>query len=181
MTFSYIAPFESEYTGEETAKAVVETLKERGMTIALAESCTGGLIAKMITDISGASNVFHCGVVSYSEDIKQSVLGVTAEALQQYSVVSPQVAAQMADGVRSLAGADIGVGVTGVAGPGPDGSHPEGEIYIGLSTATGTFVYSLMTGTLNAREENRNKAAGTAFGIVELYLKDKLIVGGNNG
>ncbi|NLD29286.1 MAG: CinA family protein, partial [Clostridiales bacterium] len=108
------------------AERVVRQLEARGQTVALAESCTGGLLAKTLTDVSGASHVFECGVVAYSEAIKQKVLGVKAETLAAHSVVSPQVALEMARGVRALAGADFGIGITGVAGPGPDGDHPEG-------------------------------------------------------
>lgn len=106
---------------------VLQLLKERGLTFSAAESCTGGLIAKRITDLSGASAVFRGGVVSYTNAVKAGVLGVPEELLAQYTAVSGPVARAMAEGVRALTGSDLAVSVTGVAGPGPDDDgHPGG-------------------------------------------------------
>lgn len=113
--------------------AALQILKEKGLTVAFAESCTGGLVSKRLTEISGASGVFGCGVVSYSNKIKESVLGVRAETLAQSGAVSPQTAREMAEGVRRVSGADIGISITGIAGP--DGGTPEkpvGLVYIGV-------------------------------------------------
>lgn len=150
-------------TIQESAAQVVNRLKKEGRHVALAESCTGGMLAKTITDVSGASDVFECGVVSYSSRIKAKVLGVDPEVIRQYSVVSEPVAIQMAHGVQTLGDADFGVGITGVAGPGPDGTHPEGEIFVAVTDGKTDKVTHLMTGTTNARAENRKTATATAL------------------
>jgi PncC family amidohydrolase len=109
-------------------------LREKGMRIASAESCTGGLIAKRITDIAGASDYFEMGLVTYSNVAKERFLAVPGSLLAQKGAVSPEVAEAMAEGVRSAAGVDVGVSVTGIAGPG--GGSPEkpvGTVYIGVS------------------------------------------------
>lgn len=153
-------------TIRESAAQVVNRLKKQGKHIALAESCTGGLLAKTITDVAGASDVFECGVVSYSSRIKAKVLGVAPEVIRKYSVVSEPVAVQMARGVLALGDADVGVGITGVAGPGPDGTHPEGEIFVAVTDGKTDKVTRLMTGTTNARAENRETAAATALNMI---------------
>lgn len=153
-------------TIRESAAQVVNRLKKQGKHIALAESCTGGLLAKTITDVAGASDVFECGVVSYSSRIKAKVLGVDPKVIRKYSVVSEPVAVQMARGVLALGDADVGVGITGVAGPGPDGTHPEGEIFVAVTDGKTDKVTHLMTGTTNARAENRETAAATALNMI---------------
>lgn len=148
------------------AERVVAGLVSRRETLALAESCTGGLLAKTLTDVPGASNVFECGVVAYSERIKREVLGVSAETLETFSVVSAEVATEMAQGVRNLSGATYGIGVTGVAGPGPDGDHPEGEIFIALSDGKEDRVLRMETGNHGKRAENRSQAALRALELL---------------
>lgn len=157
---------------ETSAKAVVEQLIARGETVGLAESCTGGLLAKTLTDVPGASNVFECGVVAYSERVKQDVLGVLPGTLAEYSVVSPEVAIEMARGVRRLSKADYGIGITGVAGPGPDGDHPEGEIYVALTDGTFEKAVVLNDRTENERMKHRTEAALTALRLLEARLED---------
>ncbi len=125
--------------GEEMTlqQRVVELLCEKGKKLALAESCTGGLVAKKITDISGASDCFECGFVTYSNEQKIKRLGVNPETLEKYGAVSPQTAFEMCRGAKENGGADIGVGITGIAGPG--GGTPEkpvGLVYIGICTDT---------------------------------------------
>lgn len=143
-------------------EAVAAALAAKKLKLATAESCTGGLISKMITDVAGVSAVFECGVCSYSEQIKSRVLGVEKALIEQYGVVSPQVASAMAEGVKNLAGADIAVATTGVAGPaGGTQSTPVGMVYIGVSSAQGTrFVRYQHSGKgSNLREDIRHKAA----------------------
>ena len=113
---SFDEQFMSQYV-DKLAQNVVKYLDEAGLTIALAESCTGGLLAQSITGVSGASKVFECGVVSYSERIKSKLLGVDPKVIETKGVVSAEVASLMAKGAAALAGADIGVGITGIAGP----------------------------------------------------------------
>lgn len=110
--------------------AVVKALQQNHLTLATAESCTGGLVSKRITEIPGASEVFHCGVCSYSNDIKESVLGVKASTLSEFGAVSSQTALEMARGVRALAKADIGVSITGIAGPDGGSEQKPGRAYL---------------------------------------------------
>ena len=118
---------------------LVAILKERGLTVFTAESCTGGLLGKSITDISGASAVYPGGVISYCNRVKHELLGV--EILDTLGAVSAPVARQMAEGVRRVLRADLGVGVTGIAGPNGDGTgRPVGLVYIGAASAEGFLV-----------------------------------------
>ena len=113
---------------------LVQILKNRNMTIATAESCTGGLLGKSITDVSGSSAVYPGGVISYCNRIKHEVLGVEQALLDRLGPVSMAVAQQMAAGVRRTVGADVGVGITGIAGPNSDETgRPVGLVYIGVS------------------------------------------------
>ena len=119
---------------------VVQKLKEKNMKAATAESCTGGLISQRITQVSGASQVFDCGVCSYSNDIKHKVLGVSNETLSVLGAVSSETAMQMAEGVKKLSGADIGISTTGVAGPtGGTPEKPVGLVYVGVCTTQETI------------------------------------------
>jgi len=115
-------------------------LREKGMKIAVAESCTGGLIGGRITDVAGSSDYFEAGLVTYSNRAKERFLSVPHEVIAAKGSVSPEVAEAMARGVRVATGADIGVAVTGIAGPG--GGSPEkpvGLVYIGLATPDATI------------------------------------------
>ena len=115
--------------------AVVTALKKAGLTVATAESCTGGSVSRAITDIPGASAVFECGVCAYSNTIKQKLLGVKEETLAQHGAVSAVTAKEMAEGVRTLSGADIGIGITGIAGPnGGSDEKPVGLVYISVDS-----------------------------------------------
>ena len=151
-------------------EATARLLTERKQTVAFAESCTGGLCAKRLTDISGASEIFHCGVVSYSNDIKHKVLGVKAETLDKYTAVSEQTAKEMAEGIRLLADASYGVSITGYAGPGD--SDEVGTIYIGVSDGKKTVVKELLTGHRgdNCRDYNRHVAASNAFNQLRIMI-----------
>lgn len=108
-----------------------KVLRKRKMTMAVAESCTGGLISSRITDSSGSSEYFIMGIVAYSNRIKENILGVSPRLLQKHGAVSKQVALEMAKGARLLANTDIGIGVTGIAGPaGGTRKKPVGLVYI---------------------------------------------------
>lgn len=112
-------------------KALVETLKNKCLTITTAESCTGGMVASSIVNISGASEIFKEGYITYSNEAKERVLGVKNETLEQYKAVSKEVAREMAEGAVNKTGADISVSVTGVAGPSKEDDKPVGLVYIG--------------------------------------------------
>ena len=138
---------------------LVSLYREKGLTLAAAESCTGGLIAKRITDVPGASHVFLGGVVSYTNGVKHRVLGVPQELLDEFGAVSEPVAAAMAEGVRRITGADVGVSVTGCAGPDRDDrDNPVGTVYVGIATAESTRVIKPDVGQ-ESREEIRRRAA----------------------
>lgn len=158
-----------------TAETVVRLLSEKGLLLTAAESCTGGLIAERITNVSGASSVFHCGIVSYANDIKAKVLGVSEETLRKYGAVSPQTAAEMAEGVRALASADISVSVTGIAGPNSDETgKPVGLIYIALADKDRTMVKKLENHfSGDVRTQNREAAADAALTWLAEYLKSR--------
>ena len=153
-------------------QVVVQEMTARGLTLATAESCTGGLVAQRITALPGASAVFRGGVVSYWTEIKAAVLGVPQEILDQYGAVSEQTARAMAQGARRITGADLAVSVTGVAGPDPDErGTPVGIVYIGLDTPTGTFCRKMDSGR-RRRDRIRGLAANHAFDVLRRYLTD---------
>jgi len=129
-----VAPYRFECASGDLAEAVSTELRNRGMKMATAESCTGGLIAKRITDRPGSSEVFAGGVVAYSNRVKVEQLGVRVEDIERFGAVSEAVAHQLAGGVAALLHADVGIGVTGVAGPsGGSVEKPVGTIWIGTS------------------------------------------------
>ncbi len=156
---------------ESIEEAAVKILKEKNLTVAFAESCTGGLCAKRVTDISGASAVFHCGVVSYSNEIKHRILGVSEENLARYGAVSAVVAAEMALGVKQLSGASFGVSVTGMAGPTSDDPDiPVGRIYIAVTDGESVCIKELNTGhsSKSCRDYNRFVSASNALNELRL-------------
>lgn len=156
-------------------KKIVKLLKEKKMTVATAESCTGGLIAKRITDISGSSSVFECGIVSYSNRIKSEILGVKEETLNKYGAVSEQTAMEMVSGALKVSGADIAVSVTGIAGPDSDGTDkPVGLVYIAVSDGKSTVVKKYLNSfTEDIRQNNRNKSADEALNMILERLSDE--------
>lgn len=147
---------------------VVKTLNEKGLVLATAESCTGGLIAKRITDVSGSSSVFNCGIVSYSNEIKEKVLGVQHKTLETYGAVSEQTVREMVQGVIRISGADIAVSVSGIAGPNSDNTQkPVGLIFLAVSNGKNTTVKQLNnTFTENIRENNRKSASDEALKMI---------------
>lgn len=154
-------------------EAVVELLREKKFKVATAESCTGGFIAKRITNVSGSSEVFECGIVSYSNRIKNEVLGVSADDLEKYGAVSETVARQMAEGALKVSGADIAVSVTGIAGPNGDGSDkPVGLSYIGLADKNNSWVTELKTGRTD-RDYNRYVNASNALNMIRMYVRNE--------
>ena len=150
---------------------VLEGLKARGLTLGVAESCTGGLMAKRITDIPGASQVFLGGVVSYTNQVKARALGVPQHLLEQFGAVSPEVAQAMAQGARQALGCDIALSATGVAGPDKDEWDNEaGTMFVAIATAEGTHVRPLKLGNRPVRERLRIQTASHAFDLARRYL-----------
>jgi len=151
---------------ETLENALVQALLEKKLTVAVAESCTGGLLGKRITDIPGASRVFLGGATTYSNGMKERVLEVSHETLEAHGAVSTQTAAEMAEGARRMSGADLGISVTGIAGPdGGSEEKPVGYICIGVSTAGGTTVkeHRLGRGYGGERPLIRHLAASNAL------------------
>ncbi len=145
-------------------------LKEKGLTLGTAESCTGGLIAKLITDLPGASAVLKGGIVSYTNEVKAGVLGVPEDMLEKYGAVSPQVAEAMARGAKKVLGCDIALSATGVAGPDPDDrGNPVGLVYLGLAYGEDCIVREYHAGK-GDRDRVRRMSAGTALDMVRRYL-----------
>ena len=155
--------------GDTLEGVCLRLLKEGGLTLSTAESCTGGLMAKRITDLSGASAAFKGGVVSYWSQVKHEVLGVPQDLLDTYGAVSEPVARAMARGVRSLTGSDLGVSVTGVAGPDPDDrGNPVGLVYVGLAWDGGDFVREVHA--VGPRFRVRQSAASHGFDLIRRRL-----------
>jgi PncC family amidohydrolase len=138
-----------------------ERCLERGLTVATAESCTGGSIAKSITDVAGSSGYFRGGVVSYSNEVKMRLLGVPADQLAAHGAVSAQVARSMAVGVLAATGADLAVAVTGISGPGGGSpAKPVGMTYVAVADATGVDVRRFVwQGDRAANREATTRAA----------------------
>ncbi len=147
--------------------AAVRMLKTKGLEAATAESCTGGYVSKRLTDVNGSSSVFQCGVCTYSNEMKRQLLGVKEFTLQQYSAVSPQTAAEMAAGVRKLSGGDIGVAVTGNAGPEPSEGKPVGLVYIAVDSDWHKEVFEM---NIDRRDENLRELIRYLASSRALYL-----------
>ena len=146
-------------------QVVGDGLRQRGLTLAVAESCTGGLLSKRITDIPGCSDYYLGGVCSYANEVKMRVLGVRKDTLDTAGAVSPEVAEQMAAGVARALGADIGVGITGVAGPGGGTEDkPVGLVYISVWYKGQHFTREMRSS--NGRDRIRMQAASTALDLI---------------
>jgi nicotinamide-nucleotide amidase len=151
-------------TEETIEEAVVREFKSRGLTLAVAESCTGGLVGQRVTQVPGASAIFRGGVIAYHNDLKADVLGVDREVLAAYGAVSAPVAQAMAEGARRITGADIGVSITGVAGPdGGTAEKPVGLVYCAAADRQGTEVREFRWG--GDREVVREASATMALDL----------------
>lgn len=158
---------------ESIEERVVELLKKNNLKIATAESCTAGYIPKRITDIAGASGVFEFGAITYSNEMKEKILGVKPGTLAAHGAVSEETATEMAAGIRRVSGADIGISVTGIAGPGSDGtSKPVGLCYIAINTEDYQYCEKIETGK-NNREYNRYVTASRALNLARIYIERK--------
>jgi len=152
-------------------EVVSRLLLERGLTLSAAESCTGGLVCKRMTDLAGASKVFRGGVVSYVNDVKASVLGVPQEVLDQYGAVSEETARAMAEGCRRVCGSDLAVSLTGVAGPeSDDRGNAVGTVYAALASGKGTVCKKLSCGRGRGRDRVRTAAASHALDLIRRFL-----------
>ncbi|MCH5185146.1 MAG: competence/damage-inducible protein A [Oscillospiraceae bacterium] len=159
------------YGDETIQEALVRLLAEKGLTISAAESCTGGCFAGMITDVAGASGVLNESVVTYANSAKMKYLGVREDTLARFGAVSEQTAKEMAEGIRKAARADIGIGITGIAGPGgASADKPVGLVYIGAASKSGTTVKRI---TLKGnREKIRHQACVYALDAARRAVLD---------
>ena len=159
--------------GDETslAEVVVNLLQSKNMTVSTAESCTGGLIGKMLTNVSGASTVYGFGFITYANEAKMKLLGVKEETLDNFGAVSELAAKEMAEGAKRVSGSDIAVSVTGIAGPtGGSEEKPVGLVYIGVSDKNGTEVFRFVQH--GDRERVRNKSALCALDIIRRRIQN---------
>ena len=151
-------------------EAVYPLLKEKGLTFATAESCTGGEIAKRFTDIPGASSVFLGGAVVYTNEVKAMLLGLDPRMIEEKGAVSREVALALAEQVRRLTGADIGIGVTGLAGPDGDGVHEVGTVFVSMAVEGKTFVRALGLGPKRTRSYIRRMSGNHAYDMMRRWL-----------
>lgn len=157
-------------------EAVLPLLKERGLTFAAAESCTGGDVARRITEIPGASAVFAGGCVTYTNEVKSRLLGIDRELIERNGAVSEPVARLMAERVRAVTGADIGLGVTGLAGPDGDGVHEVGTVFVSMAVEGQTYVRELHLGTFRTRSFIRRMAGNHLYDMMRRWLTGKAIL-----
>ena len=151
-------------------ESVIKLLREKGMTFSAAESCTGGELAKRFTDMPGASAFFKGGVVTYTNEAKAKLLGIDPALIEEKNAVSYEVAKAMAENVRALLGTDIGVGVTGLAGPDGDGVHEVGTVFVSLAVEGETFVKELHMGAMRTRSFIRRMAGNYIYDMMRRWL-----------
>ena len=165
----------SDYNKDKTEYELVNLLLNKKMTIATCESCTGGLISKRITNVTGASSVFGYGVCTYAKEAKIKLLSVNEETLMMYGAVSEQTALEMAKGMVALSNADIAISTTGIAGPGGGTSEkPVGLVYTAFYTKEGNFgCKKLMLGNIDdpCRENIRYAASDDAMKLAIEYIR----------
>lgn len=161
---------------ESVEEAVMGLLSDKPLTFAAAESCTGGELAKRFTDLPGASAYFLGGVVTYTNDAKAKLLGIDPALIEEKDAVSYEVAKEMAERVRALLGADVGLGVTGLAGPDGDGVHEVGTVFVSMAVEGQTWVRELHLGTHRTRSFIRRMAGNHAYDMMRRYMTGKKIV-----
>lgn len=159
------------YDDDKIESIIGNLLKEKRITLSVAESCTGGMLGSKITDVSGSSEYFLGGVISYSNDIKINILGVKKSTIDKYGAVSEQTASEMAENIRKHFNSDIGISITGIAGPeGGTDNKPVGLVYLGFSDKSKTFTREFLFGKL--RERNRVRAVQMAL----IILRNELLL-----
>lgn len=167
---------ENENTLDKTIESIVKLLDKREQKISTAESCTGGLLSELITNVPGASRVFEMGICTYSNSAKMRLLGVPAEILSVFGAVSAETAREMAMGLKSLSGADLCISITGTAGPGGGTEEcPVGTVYAGIVCGEKLCTAHLETYKMcrTSRAEVRRAAAVCAFGIALRMLVEE--------
>ncbi len=169
----------SEYNAvnlDKTVTNVVKLLKQKHLTIATAESCTGGMLSACLTSVDGASAVFECGLCTYSNRIKEQLLHVPAQILNEYGAVSAQTARAMLDGIQMVSQADLCVSVTGIAGPqGGTAEKPVGTVYVGFlyRQQPRVFLLKLWNADGSGREFNRRMTVAFVLRTIEKLLMEE--------
>ncbi len=148
---------------------VVSLLRDKGLTVSTAESCTAGMVSEMLTDVGGSSKVFEYGISAYSNRIKNEVLGVDSEILEKYSAISAETAKHMAINVRVIGKADIGIAITGNAGPAPSEGKPVGQVFVAIADGSSYIVKELSLSASLSRDEIRERASLEALELVRRY------------
>lgn len=157
-------------TEDDLEITVGRLLRARGLTLATAESCTGGLVSHRVTNVPGSSDYFRGAVVAYADDVKQTLLLVRGRTLADHGAVSEQTAREMAQGVRRALGADVGVSVTGIAGPtGGTAEKPVGLVYVALAAPDGVWVERYIWP--GDRLENKARSADAVLDLLRRYLE----------
>ncbi len=155
------------------AASVLDLARRKGVMIATAESCTGGMVAAALTDVAGSSDVVDRGFVTYSNAAKQQLLGVAAETLARHGAVSEEVAAEMAAGALARSDAGVTVATTGIAGPGGSEHKPEGRVCFGLASRAGTRTETVEFGAIG-RDRVRRASVEHALAMLRDELHDEL-------
>lgn len=157
---------------DTVSESVVKYMIKTGKTLCTAESCTGGMISQMITSVPGASNIFLGGVCSYSEKIKQKLLGVKSETIEKYTVYSAQTASEMSRGALELFGADVAIAVTGVAGPGDFSKEkPAGTVYVSVAAKDKEIVRDLKVYQLADKPDRETVRRISSLKALEMVLE----------
>ena len=158
--------------GEKLEEVVGKLLTERKMTLALGESCTGGLVAHRLTNVPGSSSYVLGGIIAYSNEAKERLLGVRHETLEEHGAVSAETAIEMARGARATLGADVGLSVTGIAGPsGGTPDKPVGLVYVALAAGSVERVERFVWN--GDREGNKVQSAEAALALLREYLSER--------
>lgn len=155
------------------ARTLGELLKEKGQTLSVAESCTGGNISHYITLVPGASEYYLGGVASYAVSVKEKLLDVEPDLIEEFGVVSKEVAEAMAAGVKKATGSDFALSTTGLAGPGGNGIYPEGSVYIGICSPDGETKSFFHQTTPAGREENIENFTFNALEYLLEYIEKR--------
>jgi nicotinamide-nucleotide amidase len=157
-------------TDESLEQVVGRLIREHRMTVGIAESCTGGLVAHRLTNIPGSSEYFRCGVIAYSNESKQKVLGDDSALIAKHGAVSAEVAAAMAEGIRKISGADIGISTTGIAGPGGGSAEkPVGLMFAGFAVDRGTQIKKLHFA--EERIINKHRMSQAVLDILRIHME----------
>lgn len=174
LSFDVVAAQYIALSGEQLLPSLISKLKNKNITLASAESCTGGLVGKLLTDVAGASSVYLGGIISYTNKVKTDILGVSEKTIAEHTEVSAETAGEMAVCVRKKFGADIGVSATGFAGPGGgDEDNPVGTVYVSASTKNKLYTLRILIDAEAGRAGIRTASAYIIFGLIDRIIGEQ--------